>query len=265
MAYRDPSRKRPIWPFVVVALVLGLVAVGSFVVRDLLAFGRPAPEFSSLADDPDPSIHGTVAFFMVKADPKTKPTGGCVRVIAAAGEPSKDVLCFDGEDTDVGPQLAFLPDGRLEVTMFSWPTGQPLVAAWQKIVDVRTGETEDVLAGHLPEAPIALGPTMTPTGEQITAGSRANRAELVLIAADGTPHTLWSADVSPDYGLKAIWAPNWEWLLAYDGRLLVVTLDNPAQIRVLVGEAEGRGDFGSTEPPLAFFAVTGADLLGGVG
>ena len=140
------ERRPPIWPFIVVALVLGLVVVGFFVVRDLIAFGRPAPEFPALADAPDPSLHGTVAYFAMVGDPKTQIQSGCVRVVAAAGAPSQDVLCVTDAGYDTGPQLAFLPDGRLEVTMFSWPTDQPLVVAWQKIVDVRTGETEDVPA-----------------------------------------------------------------------------------------------------------------------
>ena len=198
-------------------------------VRDLIAFGTPAPEFPSLADAPDPSLHGTVAYFAMVGDPKTQIDGGCVRVVAAAGAPSKELLCVTDAGHDTGPQLVFLPDGRLEVTMFSWPTDQPLVAVWQKVVDVRTGEIEEVPAAQLPAAPSAQGVTVTPTGEQIVADNGGNEAGLVLIAADGASRTLWSAEVSPDYSIEAIWAPNWEWVLAYDGRLLVVTVDDPAR------------------------------------
>ena len=265
MAESPSANQRPIWPFIVGVAVIAVAVVGFFVVRDLVAFGRPVPEFPSLADAPDPSLHGTVAYFAVDAEPKTQPTGGCVRAVAAAGAPSKDVLCITEESYDTGPQLVFLPDGRLQVTMFSWEEDQPLAVAWQKIVDVRTGETEDIVVAALPAVPVALGPTVTPTGERITATSRGNTAEMVLTDSAGVSRTLWSADVSPDYGIKAIWAPNWEWVLAHDGRLLVVTVADPAQIRVLVAETEGLGDFGSTEPPLAFFAVTDADLLGAEG
>ena len=261
MADQSASDRWSIWPFIVGAVALAAVVVGFFVVRDLIAYGRPVPEFPSLADDPDSSLHGTVAYFAMDTEPKTQINSGCVRVVAAAGSPSRDVLCLTDEGYDTGPQLAFLPYGRLEVTMFSWPTDQPLVVAWQKIVDVRTGETEDVSAAQIPAAPVAMGPTATPAGERITATSQGNSAELVLTDADGGSRTLWSAEVSPEYSIKAFWAPDWEWVLACDGRLLVVTIDDPAQVRVLVAETGGLGGWGSTEPPLALFAVTDLNLL----
>jgi len=261
MREQAASDKKPIWPYIVVALVLGLVVVGFFVIRDLIAFGRPAPEFPALADAPDPSLHGTVAYFAMVGDPKTQIQSGCVRVVAASGAASEDVLCVTDAGYDTGPQLAFLPDGRLEVTMFSWPTDQSPVVAWQKIVDVRTGETEDVPPAQLPAAPAVQGATVTPTGEQIIVDNGGNESELVLATADGASRTLWSAEVSPDYSMQAIWAPNWEWVLAYDGRLLVVTVDDPAQVRVLVAEASGLGGWGSTDPRIAPYAVTDLDLL----
>lgn len=255
------SHERPIWPYVVAALAVGLAVVGFLVVRDLVAFNRPAPQFPSLADNPDPSLHGTVVYFATDTEPKAQINSGCVRVVAAAGATSRDVLCLTDAGYDVGPQLAFLPDGRLEVTMFSWPTDEPLVVAWQKIVDVRTGVAEGVPVAQLPSAPVAMGSTVTPAGERITATSRGNNVELVLTDAGGLSRTLWSAEVSPEYSMDVIWAPNWEWVLAYDGRLLVVSVDDPAQIRVLVAETGGLGGWGSTEPPLRVFAVTDADLL----
>lgn len=265
MSEQVSSGKRPTWPYIVVALVLGLVVVGFLVIRDLIAFGRPAPEFPTLADAPDPSLHGTVAYFAMVGDPKTQIESGCVRVVAAAGAPSQDVLCVTDAGYDTGPQLAFLPDGRLEVTMFSWPTDQPLVVAWQKIVDVRTGETEDVPAAELPAAPSVQGAAVTPAGEEIIARSGGNRASLTLVAPDGAALTLWSAEVSPEYSIQAIWSPNWEWALAFDGRLLVVTADDPAQVRVLVAEPAGLGGWGSTDPRIAPYAVTDLDLLAGGG
>jgi hypothetical protein len=254
------SNPRPLWPFIVGAIVIAVMVGGFLLVRDLVAFGRPVPEFPALSEEPDPSLHGTVAYFAMDTEEKTQVNRGCVRVVAAAGAPSRDVLCISAEGHDIGPQLTFLPDGRLQVTMFSRPPDQPLVAAWQKIVDLRTGETEDVPAAQLPAAPVGLGTTVTPAGEQISATSRANTAQMVLTDADGVARTLWSADVPPDYGIEATWAPNWEWILAYDGRLLVVTLDDPARIRVLAAEAWALGETAGLDPPLAFFTVTDADL-----
>ena len=87
-----------------------------------------------------------------------------------------------------------------------------------------------------------------------------NESSLVLIT-DGAARTLWSAEVSPEYSIEAIWAPNWDWVLAYDGRLLVVTVDDPAQVRVLVAEPAGLGGWGSTDPRIVTYAVTDLDLL----
>jgi hypothetical protein len=257
----QPSHERPIWPYVVAALAVGLAVVGFLVVRDLIAFNRPAPQFPSLADNPDPSLHGTVAYFATDTEPKAQINSGCVRVVAASGATSRDVLCLSDAGYDTGPQLAFLPDGRLQVTMFSWPTDEPLVVAWQKIVDVRTGETQDVPPAQLPAAPAVHGATDTPTGEQIIARNGGNESSLVLVAPNGASRTLWSAEVSPEYSMDVVWAPNWEWALAYDGRLLVVTVDDPAQVRLLVAEAAGLGGWGSTDPPIATYAVTSLDLL----
>jgi len=82
----------------------------------------------------------------------------------------------------------------------------------------------------------------------------------VLTGAHGVSRTLWSADVSPEYSIEAIWAPDGQWVLAHDGRLLVVTPDDPARIRVLVADRAGW----AARPapiPMHVFAVTGADLL----
>jgi len=261
MAEASSSRERPIWPWVVGAIVVAVLAVGFFVVRDLIAFGRPAPEFPALAEGPDPSLHGTVAYFAMDEDDKTQVQSGCVRVVAAAGAPHRDVLCLSDAGYDTGPELAFLSDGRLQVTMYSWPTDQDLVVSWRKIVDVRTGEMEEVPVAGLPATPAELGPVISPTGERIAAEVRNNHAELVLTGADGVSRTLWSADVSPEYSIEAIWAPDGEWVLAHDGRLLVVTPDDPALIRVLVTAPGLLGSPASTDPRMYVFAVTGADLL----
>jgi hypothetical protein len=258
MAEQASSRRRSIWPLIVVPLVIGLAVVGFFLVRDISAHSKPMPEFPSLADAPDPSLHGTVAYF---AHDKTGQEVGCVRLVAASGAASKDVLCLTGADFETGPQLAFLPDGRLQVTMFRWPTGQPLTAGWQKIVDVRTGAVEDVPADQVPSAPSPAGPTVTPSGETVVATAEGGRAEIVVTDAAGSPRSLLSADVGPEYSIRAIFAPNGEWVLAYDGRLLVVTVDNPAVTRVLVEEAGGLGGYAGTDVPLALFAATDADLL----
>jgi len=261
MSEASSARERPVWPWVVAAIVVAALVFGFFAVRDLIAFGRPAPGFPALAEDPDPSLHGTVAYFAMDENDKTQVQSGCVRVVAAAGTPSRDLLCLTDAGYDTGPELAFLPDGRLQVTMYSWPTDQDLAVSWRKIVDVNTGEAEDVSISDLPATPAELGPVVSSAGERIAAEARNNHAELVLTGADGVSRTLWSADVSPEYSIEAIWAPDGQWVLAYDGRLLVVTPDDPTRIRVLVADPGGLGSPASTDPRMHVFAVTGADLL----
>ena len=259
----QPSHGKPMWPYVVGAIVVGLGVIAFFLIKGIKEYNRPAPEFPSLADSPDPSLHGTVAYFADTYDEATQTGSGCVRLVAAAGGPSRELtgLCFTDEDGLTGPQLAFLPDGRLQVTMFRWPTDQPLVVAWQKIVDVATGEVEEVPAGQLPAAPFPLAPGVGPAGETIRAKSTGGHAEIVLIDAAGTERTLMSATVSPEYQIRATWGARGEWILADDGRLLVVTLGDPAATRVLVAAHGGVGGYGSTDPLLVTFAVTDADLL----
>lgn len=245
-----------------VALVAGVAAAGYLVVREV---GRPVPDFASLAENPDPSLHGTVAYFADRS--------GCVRIVAAAGRPVRDVLCLPAMDVakaeelgkETGPQLVWLPDGRLEVTMFRMvPKSPELNAGWQKIVDVRTGEVEDVPAAEVPSGPnLDTRPSLSPEGERIVTSSdpESGRIKVVLSSDEGS-RTVLSAQGPPSYtyGLRAaFWAPDGRWIAADDGRILVIT-PGDAVTRVLTDETVG-GGFGGDDPRLARFAVTAENLL----
>jgi hypothetical protein len=246
-----------------VVVVLGsLLAIGIFHAVE----GRPVPSFPSLAADPDPSLHGTVAYY----DQATR----CVRIVAAAGSPSKDVLCLPPwtpdperlktEGKEIGPQLAWRTDGRLEVTMMFMPVteekrGAPPVPGWQKLVDVATGAVEDVPAADVPSSASAVGgPVVNGDGERLawTSNEQTGRVKVTVTGADGT-RTLLSAHGPGEYGYRlstVAWAPDGRWIVADDGRILVITPTDPPRTRVLV---DGGG--GSTEYPT--FAVTATDLL----
>ena len=116
---------------------------------------RKVPEFPSLVAHPDTRLHGTVAY--VASD-------GCIHVIAASGTGDRSVHCLDrAQDPEeakrlgklIGPQLLWLDDGRLEITMFRMPMGPDDV--WhpgsQQVLDVTTGAVEDVPTADLPAAP----------------------------------------------------------------------------------------------------------------
>lgn len=159
-----PARQttpRGLGPVLAVAAVMLAVVVGL-----IIGFGaglfhpnesRALPEFGSLSEQPDTSLHGTVAFFAADT--------GCVRIVAASGLSARNALCISAADLAVkpelgikpaGPQLVWLPDGRLQVTMFLWrpQPGAPVYSAgWQKIVDVATGKVDIVPTSQVPSTP----------------------------------------------------------------------------------------------------------------
>ena len=124
-----------------VAVVAVVVVAG--VVATVREATRKVPSFPSLTEHPDPSLHGTVAYYA---------KDGCVHIVAASGAADKLVPCLPrGQDVKqaeklgklIGPQLVWLPDGRLEVTMFRMTgppgPGETWHKGWQKRVDVATG------------------------------------------------------------------------------------------------------------------------------
>jgi hypothetical protein len=265
---------RPRWPRAVVAVVVAIgtilaIAVGAFVVGSVVDANWTRPDFESLAEHPDPALRGTVAYFAGQSR--------CVRVVAASGQPEKEVLCVGdqvGSKTgtlikDMGPQLAWLADGRLEVTMFrllapeqaaTLPPGMHLVPGWRKIIDVRTGQVEDVPAADLPAEPAQLpAPTVNAAGERISTVTADDRTEVVLDDGSG-PRTLLSFPAAPpqanyQFG-PAFWAPSGDWIVAGDGRILVITTGDPAVTRVLRDDARVASLVSSPE-----FAVTEQNLL----
>ena len=245
------------------AVVCGMAIAVLTLAVGLLVGPHEAPAFASLADHPDPSLHGTVAYLSDRT--------GCVRVRAASGTPVKDVYCIPAQDVtraqklgkEVGPQLVWRPDGRLEITMFRMtdPPGPGFRPGWQKVVDVRTGAVQDVPAGDVPSEPDrSTHPGVSPTGQRVTWTSTDNGHVEVVLHEGARSRTLLSAQ-GPGEGTyrlaAAFWAPGWQWIAADDGRILVMTTGHPARTRILTNEST-RGAF---DPELARFAVTGADLL----
>jgi hypothetical protein len=264
----DPVR-RPRWPWVIAGVVIVVVGLAGWIVVTQVVEDRPVPTFPSLADQPDESLQGTVAYTA---------QNGCVRLLAAAGAPSEEVYCLPTEDMskapdlgkEVGPQLVWLPDGRLEITVFRMDPSQmkesttapALVAGWQQILDVRTGEVEDVPAAEVPSAPnLGTEPTVSPDGRQVTTTSDQLSGKVEVVLTDDTgSRTLLSArgPGKYTYSIRAFWAPNWQWIAADDGRILVITTDDPSTTRVLVDEPRG-GRSGGTIGPT--FAVTADNIL----
>jgi hypothetical protein len=263
------------WPWVLGGAIVAVL--GTVVLVVALAFvgfhvgeSRPLPSFPSLAEHPDPSVQGTVAYYASDT--------GCVRIGAASGQPSKDVLCLPKESVSkwleqgkpAGPQLVWRDDGRLEVTMFRWKpdaktkSAPALMPGWQKIVDVRTGRVEDVPAAQVPSTPnTTTEPTASAAGEQINVDFDAStgKAKVTLTGSAGT-RTLLSVHGPGEYTYRfgpVFWAPNWQWIAASDdGRILVITPTDPPVTRVLVTGTGGGAGGGSAGPE---FAVTTTNFL----
>ena len=241
-----------------VVLVLGFLAIWGL--------NRPVPQFASLPGHPDRSLQGTVAYY---ADQSR-----CVKIVAAAGRPSKTVFCLPKMDVaqavklgkEIGPQLAWLPGGRLEVTMFRMmPPAKPGAVpgwrrGWQKIIDVRTGKIDDVPAAKVPSQPSrATHPMVSPSGQRISWTSDNGRVT-VMLTSHHQSRTLLSVQGPGEYTYRlgaAFWAPNWQWIAADDGRILIITTGPHPVTRVLTSE----GSQEAFSPDLARFAVTGANLL----
>ena len=271
-----PSRRRRRWPWITIGVIVGLLAAFSIVVAVGIRIAhwqesRPIPTFDSLAEHPDASLSGTVAYYDSQS--------GCIQLVSATGQPSKQLWCLPKEEPSTwvkdgkpaGPQLVWRDDGRLEVTMFRWasPAGEKtapeLRPGWQKIIDARSGAVEDVPAADVPASPnTTTEPTTSPRGERVTSTSDPSTGEVQvdLTDASGTTRTLLSAHGPGEYTYQfgpVFWAPDYEWIAAADdGRILVITPDEPSMTRVLrTGTGGGAG--GGTAGPA--FAVTSEDIL----
>jgi hypothetical protein len=266
---RPPARKKRRIG-VIAGAAIAVAAAGVLVVGLAVAGGvtRQVPQFPSLAEHPDSSLQGTVAYY-------NEQTPQCVKVVAAAGRPVK-TFCLQWpastpaknakEGKPVGPQLAWLPDGRLQVTMFRMtPPAKPgavpaLHRGWQKIINMRTGKVEDVPAAEVPSQPNRSTQRMvSPTGQRISWTSRDGRIK-VMLTGRNTTRTLLSAQGPGEYtyGLNsAFWAPNWQWIAAEDGRILIITTGHPPVTRVLSTESRPVSTLGFA-PALA---VTAENIL----
>jgi hypothetical protein len=88
-----------------VAVVVAAAAVLGIEFIIVEGLNRPVPQFASLAKHPDRSLQGTVAYYADRSR--------CVKIVAAAGRPSKTVFCLPEMDVatavkegkEVGPQL----------------------------------------------------------------------------------------------------------------------------------------------------------------
>lgn len=250
-----------------VGVALAGIALVAVVARDLDRRDRPVPAFPSLIEQPDPSLRGSVAFIVEVKDPSaagedTTRRSACARVVSASGERSKDAFCWSIDEEALATTV-WQDDGRLLVTVFDAPVGEDrLVPAWAKLVDVATGDAEDVPAAEVGEgARPEPGPTTDPEGNQLIAEGSDGTVHLVLQGAEESRTLLRVEEANPDWGIASgpVWSPDFTWVLWWDGsRLLLTTVDDPST-RVLAPEASG-GAFNYDVPT---FDITEGEVLDG--
>lgn len=253
------SRRWLPWSIVGGVLVLAAAGIGIALVSSLLP---PDPQFTSLADAPDPSLSGTVAYF----DDESL----CVRVVAAAGQPDREAYCLEDqpvaaaqqEGKDVGVDIAWLPDDRLQLTLYRMAAqeGPPVFTpAWRRMVDIRTGTVEEVdpaeFAGQVPTRTCV---TTSPAGDRIVTESDSGHAVVTLVTASGE-RTLLDVQGNPQtYGIsEACWAPDFQWIMTNDTRMLIITTGEPPLTRALTPPMTTFYGYDA----LSWYAVTDADLL----
>ena len=261
----DPATHTRRWmPWVLVGgVVLLVVAAAGVGIALVSQFFRPDPEFASLSDTPDPSLSGTVAYF----DDESL----CVRVVAAAGQPNREAYCLEDqapatgekEGKDVGVDISWLPDDRLQLTLYRMvndPEAVLFAPAWRRIVDITTGEIEEVpLADFAGETPARTCVTTSPTGERLVTESDSGHATVTLVTDSGE-RTLLDVQGNPEtYGIdEACWAPNFQWIATNDTRMLVITPGDPPLTRSLTPPMTTFYGYDA----LSWYAITDADLLG---
>ena len=161
---------------------------------------------------------------------------------AAGGGPNREVFCIppldlaDAEATGkpLDPQLVRLDKGLLEVTMFRMtdPPGPGFRAGRQKIVDARTGAVVDLpIADARAAANLATRPTVSPTGQEpsYTSDAQSGKVTITLTEPVGGRRVLLDATGPGNYtyGLDSVfWSPDFEWIAADDGRILVITTED---------------------------------------
>lgn len=242
---------------------IGAAVAIAFCVLVIRSLTQGDPEFDSLQTHPNPQLHGTVAYY----DSATS----CIRAIAVAGTPSKQVLCVPAQSAadaakygkHVGVHVVWLDGGKLELTMFRMLSskGTPeFEPAWRKVVDVATLAVTDIPLSGVPKSPTPVErPVVDPQGNRLQTSSQNGHAVVSLTSVTGQERTLLDVQGAFDsYRLApAFFSPDFEYVLSDDGRVLITTLGATPRTLSLTGKLSS--GYGYDE--IDWFAVTGWDLL----
>ncbi len=218
----------------------GLAAIGVAlaVAAAIWAFGiAPLPDFPSLADRPDPSIPGRVAFVRFGERP-------CVHVVPAGGGAARRLLCSDedtwerGEVAWFGGPIRWTRDGRIVVQAFG-PAGSEAI-----VVHPETGRVLDRIAVEEPlaERPLPGSDDVRSDGAKLIVRRSGREAVLGFAPVDASPREVARVSGPPTYTFwEARWSPDGEWILVRDSNqdLLVVRAADRAPVRLLADRVSG--------------------------
>ncbi|MFN0089265.1 MAG: hypothetical protein ACKVWR_03195 [Acidimicrobiales bacterium] len=235
---KTASRSRR-WLFA--GIGFGAVVAAAAVVIAVYAGTRlEAPSFPSLAEQPDASLQGTVAYIGPGDD-----GGWCVHLASASGEIRRRLPVCASPNTHLVEQLSWT-DGQVEIVdpgqHADKEKGWEERAPWHVLVDPATGATTDLAVTDLPPAPDPAT-LATSGGRTVRTISKDGVVRMELADAAGV-RTVWTSKGRSnlwEVGQPA-WSPDGAWLLAHDGadRLLLFTISgDTAGARVLVPKGAG--------------------------
>jgi len=208
----------------VIGLVVGLVLTLAII---------PVPAFPLLADQPDSSIPGTVAFSRWESD------GQCISTLPAGGGEEHLVICDQnigfGEFTP-----GWTPDGLLIIEEFR--ANSDLF----RLVDPETGDTVERMTFEMESVarePIRINNFGVSTAGMTVEVDGPRGEPRLFVYGESTPErTVLAAEGGPaDYWFNwAAWSPDAEWILVQDteGRVLIVSATGDPNPRILVEDID---------------------------
>lgn len=226
------SRRRALIAWAASAVVL--FVVGAAVLAGVV---DPAPGYSSLSDDPDDSIPGTVAYTVSDG-------GACLRSVAASGAEPLELQC----DDDVSYSLGWTSDGQILVIR-RVDGGRAFIALDPYSGnETRVVPLSDLSRAERRKATATLRPRPWNWAERADGAKVRVRhgyegpPSVVVRRPGGEKKTILKAQgAGGRYGFRdAQWSPDGKWVLVSDSaeRLLVVDSEGASPARVLVDETQ---------------------------
>lgn len=213
---RPSKRRGGLWIGLgVAAVVAAVVAVG------VVAFqsATKTPHFPKLADTPDQTLHGTVAYWNYN----------CVTVASISGAATRQVVCNSNGEVAPIENVVWLPDGRLQVM-----TGTDAYA----VHDVVRGTSEVISASEAVPVPSESSSTNS-RGETVAATNDGGHVTVTVAGANST-RTLLDANGGDQYSIGTPqWSADESVVLVHDAadRILVITTGEQPTTRTLAESA----------------------------